>query len=169
MLRRHILILSGVAAASLVTACGSSTTSKNLFELIRGNADLSVLGDALISADLAVTLQAAGSYTLLAPNNAAFVSLLAEIGMTKDQLFADKPLLTSVLKYHLLPGEINSNDIPLNIPLATVQGATLKVDKIMGVLTITDGRNRKSQIIQMDLDASNGIIHVIDKVLLPPL
>ena len=82
MLRRHILILSGVAAASLVTACGSSTTSKNLFELIRGNADLSVLGDALISADLAVTLQAAGSYTLLAPNNAAFVSLLAEIGMT---------------------------------------------------------------------------------------
>lgn len=174
MLRRNILLMSGLAAATsvstLLSACGSDTeTTKDIFELARDNADLSVLGDAIISAGLVQTFQSNTSYTLFAPNNAAFVAALAELNLTKDQLFADKALLTSVLTYHLLPGKINFADILLNTPLKTVQGATLKVDNIAGVLTITDGRSRTSRIIQNNLDARNGVVHIIDKVLLPPV
>ena len=172
MLRRNILLMSGIAAVSastLLTACGgNSDINKDLFELVRSNTDLSVLGDAIVAANLQATFQANTSYTLFAPNNAAFVAALAELGMTKDQLFANKALLTAVLSYHLLPGKINFGDIPLNTPLKTVQGATLKVDNIGGVLTITDSRSRTSRIIQGNLDAANGVVHVVDKVLLPP-
>lgn len=174
MLRRNILLMSGLAAAlstsTLLTACGgNSDTNKDLFELVRSNSDLSVLGDAVVAADLVVTFQANTSYTLFAPNNSAFVAALAELGLTKDQLFANKALLTAVLSYHLLPGKINFGDILLNTALKTVQGATLKVENIAGSLIITDGRNRKSRIIQTDLDARNGVVHVVDKVLLPPV
>lgn len=173
MLRRNILLMSGIAAVSattLLTACGgNSDVNKDLFELVRSNNDLSVLGDAIVAANLVATFQANTSYTLFAPNNAAFVAALAELGLTKDQLFADKALLTTVLTYHLLPGKINFADLLLNTPLKTVQGATLKIDNIAGTLTITDGRARTSRIIQTNLDASNGVVHVIDKVLLPPV
>ena len=174
MLRRNILLMSSLAAvtsvSTLLSACGSDTeTTKDIFELVRDNADLSVLGDAIISAGLVQTFQNNTSYTLFAPNNAAFVAALAELNLTKEQLFADKALLTTVLTYHLLPGKINFADILLNTPLKTVQGATLKVDNIAGVLTITDGRSRTSRIIQNNLDARNGVVHVIDKVVLPPV
>ncbi len=174
MLRRNILLMSGLAAATsvstLLAACGSDTeTTKDIFEVVRDNADLSVLGDAIIAAGLVQTFQNNTSYTLFAPNNAAFVAALAELNLTKEQLFADKALLTTVLTYHLLPGKINFADILLNTPLKTVQGATLKVDNIAGVLTITDGRSRTSRIIQNNLDARNGVVHIIDKVLLPPV
>ena len=173
MLRRNILLMSGIAAVSastMLAACGgNSEVNKDLFELVRSNTDLSVLGDAIVAADLVVTFQANTSYTLFAPNNAAFVAALAELGMTKDQLFANKPLLTAVLTYHLLPGKISFGDILLNTPLKTVQGATLTVDNLGGVLTITDSRSRTSRIIQGNLDARNGIVHIVDKVLLPPV
>lgn len=174
MLRRNILLMGSLAAvtsvSTLLSACGSDTeTTKDIFELVRDNADLSVLGDAIIAAGLVQTFQNNTSYTLFAPNNAAFVAALAELNLTKEQLFADKALLTTVLTYHLLPGKINFADILLNTPLKTVQGATLKVDNIAGVLTITDGRSRTSRIIQNNLDARNGVVHIIDKVLLPPV
>ncbi len=173
MLRRNILLMSGIAAVSattLLTACGgNSDVNKDLFELVRSNNDLSVLGDAIVAANLVATFQANTSYTLFAPNNAAFVAALAELGLTKEELFANKPLLNAVLSYHLLPGKINFADLLLNTPLKTVQGATLKIDNIGGTLTITDGRARTSRIIQTNLDASNGVVHVIDKVLLPPV
>ena len=165
--------MSGIAAVSattLLTACGgNSDVNKDLFELVRSNNDLSVLGDAIVAANLVATFQANTSYTLFAPNNAAFVAALAELGLTKEELFANKPLLNAVLSYHLLPGKINFADLLLNTPLKTVQGATLKIDNIGGTLTITDGRARTSRIIQTNLDASNGVVHVIDKVLLPPV
>jgi uncharacterized surface protein with fasciclin (FAS1) repeats len=173
MLRRNILLMSSIVAATsvstLLVACGSDDeTTKDIFEVVRSKDELSVLGDAIISAGLVQTFQANTSYTLFAPNNAAFIAALAELGLTKDQLFANKPLLNAVLTYHLLPGKINNADITVNTPLKTVQGATLKIENIAGVLTITDGRDRKSQIIQFNLDARNGVVHIVDKVILPP-
>ena len=174
MLRRQLLLMSGLATtlstSTLLTACGSDTaTTKDIFEVVRNDANLSVLADAIISAGLVQTFQTNTSYTLFAPNNAAFVAALAELGLTKEQLFANKALLKNILTYHLLPGKVNFADIPLNTALKTVQGATLKIDNIAGTLTITDGRSRKSQIIQNNIDARNGVVHVVDKVLLPPV
>lgn len=87
--------------------------------------------------------------------------------MTKDELFANKPLLTTVLTYHLLPGKISSGNILLKTPLKTVQGGTVSVENVAGALTITDGRNHKSRIIQIDLEGRNGVVHIVDKLLLP--
>ena len=83
MLRRNILLMSGVAAATsvstLLAGCGSDNeTNKDVFEVARENSDLSVLSDAIISAGLVQTFQANTSYTLFAPNNASFVAALAE-------------------------------------------------------------------------------------------
>lgn len=172
MLRRNILLMSGIAAATsvstLLAGCGSDTeTTKDIFEVARDNSDLSVLSDAIISAGLVQTFQDNTSYTLFAPNNAAFVAALAELNLTKDKLFANKSLLTTVLTYHLLPGKISSGNILLNTPLKTVQGGTVSVENVAGALTITDGRNRKSRIIQIDLEGRNGVVHIVDKVLLP--
>lgn len=172
MLRRNILLMSGIAAATsvstLLAGCGSDTeTTKDIFEVARNNSDLSVLSDAIISAGLVQTFQDNTSYTLFAPNNAAFVAALAELNLTKDELFANKSLLTTVLTYHLLPGKISSGNILLNTPLKTVQGGTVSVENVAGALTITDGRNRKSRIIQIDLEGRNGVVHIVDKVLLP--
>lgn len=120
-----------------------------------------------MAADLTSTLSGPGPLTVLAPTNAAFTDLLAELGMTKEQLFADKALLTSVLTYHVLGAKVKAADIPQGSPITTAQGGYFKIDTSSGALAVTDGRNRISAITKTDIGASNGVIHVVDKVLLP--
>jgi uncharacterized surface protein with fasciclin (FAS1) repeats len=136
-------------------------------QLAQSNPDLSILVEAVDAAGLSATLKQAGPYTVLAPTNAAFAALLTELGVTKAQLLADKPLLTSVLTYHVLPTTVRKADIPLGRAVTTVQGGIFKVDTVGTALRITDGRNRTANITATDLHASNGVVHVIDKVILP--
>lgn len=119
------------------------------------------------AAGLASTLKQAGPYTVLAPTNAAFAALLTELGVTKAQLLADKALLTTVLTYHVLPAAVKRADIPLGKAVTTVQGGIFKVEAAGAGLKITDGRNRTANITATDIVASNGLVHVIDKVILP--
>jgi uncharacterized surface protein with fasciclin (FAS1) repeats len=175
MLRRNLLILTGVAAATTVlTACGSSddhvaTPAKNIVELAQATPDLSILVEAVVAAGLAGTLSGTGPFTVFAPTNAAFASLLSELGVTKDALLANKTLLTAVLTYHVLGSKVESSQIPLGAAIKTVQGATFRID-LSGnaTLAITDGRGRKANIVSANIQASNGVVHVIDKVILPP-
>lgn len=121
----------------------------------------------MAAAGLVDTLKSPGPFTVFAPTNAAFVSLLGELGVTKDALLANKPLLTAVLTYHVLSGRVDKAAIPAGKAISTVGGSIFKIDTSSGALAITDGRNRVSKIIQTDINASNGVIHVIDKVILP--
>jgi uncharacterized surface protein with fasciclin (FAS1) repeats len=157
-----------LAALALIAtaACGSSS-SKNVVELAQSSPDLSILVEAVEAADLQGTLSGTGPYTVFAPTNAAFADLLAELGVSKDELLADKPLLTSVLTYHVLAGRILAAQIPLGKALDTVQGDVFKIDRSGAGLVITDGRNRTAGISRADLRASNGVVHVVDRVLLP--
>jgi len=123
-----------------------------------------VLVQAVVAADLATTLGGPGPFTVFAPTDAAFSSLLTELGVTKEQLLANKSLLTSVLTYHAIAGLKLKADVPIDAPITTVQGGTFTVN---ANLQITDGRARTSQIVTTDVLAKNGVIHVIDKVLLP--
>ena len=113
-------------------------------------------------------LSGPGPFTVFAPTNDAFAALLTELNLTKAQLLADKPLLTAVLTYHVLPSKVNKAAVPLGLPITTVQGDIFKIDAVGAALRITDGRNRTSTIVTADIAASNGVIHAIDKVLLPP-
>lgn len=129
--------------------------------------NLSTLVEALTAADLVTTLNGPGPFTVFAPTNDAFAALLAELGLTKEELFADKELLTAVLTYHVLSGEVPAADVPLGDPITTLQGGYFKVDQVASDLVITDGRNRTSNITATDIEATNGVIHVVDTVLLP--
>ena len=174
MLRRKALILSTLTVAVLATGCGGGDDGPALdlrpdvVQLAQSNADLSILVEALTAAGLVDTLKGTGPFTVFAPNNAAFAALLTELGVTKAQLLADKALLTAVLTYHVIPSKVEKAQIPLGKAITTVQGSVLKIEANNGVPTITDGRNRTSRIIATDLQARNGVVHVIDRVLLPP-
>ena len=166
--------LAIVASAALVAACGGGdddpppqAAPKNIVQTAQADPRFSLLVEAVTAADLAGTLSQPGPFTVFAPTNDAFTALLAELGVTKEALFADKALLTAVLTYHVLPAKVLKADVPAGKAITTVQGGIFKIDAVGSSLVITDGRNRTSNITATDITASNGVIHVIDKVLLP--
>ena len=166
--------IAAVATVALTTACGggddppAAPAPMDIVKTAQSDAQFSILVEAVVAADLATTLSGAGPFTVFAPTNDAFAALLTELGLTKDQLLADKPLLTSVLGYHVLPGQVTKAAVVPGVPITTIQGSIFKIDAVGADLRITDGRNRVSGIVATDIVASNGVIHVIDKVLLPP-
>jgi transforming growth factor-beta-induced protein len=137
-----------------------------LVDLALGNDDFSILVQAVVKAGLVGTL-ATGEYTVFAPTNDAFVSLLGEIGAGS---LDDIPvgLLTQVLLYHVIPGSVYSGDLPAGpLSVTTAQGEDFTIDA--STLTITDVNSRVANLGPLDIVATNGVIHVIDKVILPTL
>ena len=166
-----IKLLLVAISATLLAACGGDdepvAQPKNIVETAQADSRFSILVEAVVAADLATTLSSPGPLTVFAPTNDAFAALLAELGVTKDQLLADKALLTAVLTYHVLPAKVLRADVPAGKAITTVQGGIFKVDAVGSDLVITDGRNRTAKITATNLETSNGVIHVVDKVILP--
>jgi len=162
---RHLVAL---ALLAFVAGCGGGgggdEVSRNVVQQAQADPRLSILVEAVTAADLGATLSGTGPFTVFAPTNDAFASLLQELGVTKDQLLANKPLLTAVLTYHVVPGRVTQAQIPLNTPITTVQGQTLTVN---ASYVITDQRSRTARIVQADIAATNGVVHLIDRVILP--
>ena len=133
--------------------------------LAAGNpGEFGILVEAVVAADLATTLSGPGPFTVFAPTDAAFAALLAELGVSKAALLADKPLLTAVLTYHVVLGRVFKADVPVGAPIGTVETGTFSIS---AALDITDARSRTSKIVGTDTLTTNGVIHVVDKVLLP--
>jgi transforming growth factor-beta-induced protein len=143
--------------------------SKNIVEIAVGLSDFSILVEAVLAAELQGVLSGPGPFTVFAPTNQAFANLLGELGVSKEALLANKPLLTTVLTYHVLGARVLANDIKDNSTPHTVQGQTFRLDTDGGKVVITDAAGRKSNVVATDVQASNGVIHVIDKVILPKL
>jgi transforming growth factor-beta-induced protein len=143
--------------------------SKNIVEIAVGLPDFSILVEAVLAAELQGVLSGPGPFTVFAPTNTAFANLLGELGVSKEALLANKPLLTTVLTYHVLGARVLANDIKDDSTPHTVQGQTLRLDTDGGKVVITDAAGRKSNVVATDVQASNGVIHVIDKVILPKL
>lgn len=166
--------LMATTSVALLAACGGSdddppptAAPKNIVQTAQGDARFSLLVEAVVAADLAATLSQPGPFTVFAPTNDAFTALLGELGVTKEALFADKALLTAVLTYHVLDGRVAKAQVPAGKAITTKQGGIFKIDAEGGALVVTDGRNRRATITATDLAASNGVIHVVDRVLLP--
>lgn len=148
---------------SVVQALNPSQPS--IVEIAVADSRFSTLVAAVQAAGLVDTLNS-GEFTVFAPTNNAFAALLADLGVTADQLLADTDLLTSVLLYHVVPGEVKANAIISagSLTATTAGGGTLSVQATGGGVVI----NGNTNVIIPDVDASNGVIHVIDRVLLPP-
>ena len=178
MRKRFITVLAVVASLSLFAAACSSDddseadageaaepSSMTITEVVAGNEDFSTLLTAVGAADLAETLAGEGPFTVFAPTNEAFAALPEG---TLDTLLEpeNQELLTDVLTYHVVPAEVMAADVESG-DVETVNGATFNVAVEDGVV-ITDGQGNQALVTQTDIEASNGVIHVIDAVLLPP-
>lgn len=175
MFRRNLILGAAGVAGLVLTGCNSNDDDEptpvelpDIVQLAQASPDLSILVEAVVSAGLVDTLKAPGPFTVFAPTNAAFAALLSELGVTKAQLLTDKALLTAVLTYHVIPAKVEKAQLPLGKAIKTVQGSVLKVEAANNALTITDGRNRSALITATDLQAKNGVVHLVDKVILPP-
>jgi uncharacterized surface protein with fasciclin (FAS1) repeats len=164
------LLLVAFAFGSIApTALAAAKSGNTIVDVaLAANAqtgEFSILIAALQAADPAVinTLSGKGQFTVFAPTDAAFVSLLGELGLTADQLLSNKDLVTQVLLYHVARGNRDSGQILASDRIRTLNGGFLFQSG--GVLT--DANGRTSNIIAVDIKASNGVIHVIDRVVLP--
>ena len=162
---RWIKSVLAAGLLALVAACGGGGESRpDIAKLAQQNPELSFLAEAVAAADLTPTLSSPGPYTVFAPTNAAFADLLSRLGTTKEALFADRALLTKVLTYHVVAGRMLRKEIPLGQPITTLQGDTFSVD---ATLTVNDQCGCTARIVAADVLAGNGVVHVIDHVLLP--
>jgi uncharacterized surface protein with fasciclin (FAS1) repeats len=143
-----------VAALSLAAL---SAQAQNIVDTAVAAGQFKTLTAALQAAGLVDTLKGPGPFTVFAPNDAAFAKIpKAQL----DALLADKAKLTAVLTYHVVPGKVMAKDVKPG-KAKTVQGAELTLSTADGVMV--DG----AKVIQADVAASNGVIHVVDSVLMP--
>lgn len=160
-------LLALVTAAVLLIAQGISTAvameksdrqGPDIVDIAAGAEDFSTLVTALQAAGLVETLKGEGPFTVFAPTNAAFAKLDQD---TLQGLLNDKDALTRVLTYHVVPGKVMAADVAGLDAAPTVQGQSIRIDTSDGV-KVDDAR-----VIETDIVASNGVIHVIDTVILP--
>jgi uncharacterized surface protein with fasciclin (FAS1) repeats len=131
---------------------------KNIIQTAIAAGSFSTLVAAVQAAGLVETLSGPGPFTVFAPTDAAFAKLPAG---TVESLLADKEKLTSILTYHVVTGKVMAADVVKLKNATTVQGQNVTIDTTNGVM-INDAK-----VSQTDIETSNGVIHVIDTVLLP--
>ena len=155
-----------VATTAMSDAASATTEPATVVDVAAGNADFSTLVTAVQSADLVATLSSPGPFTVFAPVNEAFTALPAG---TLDSLLKpeNKAQLASILTYHVVPGKVLSSDLKDGMSVTTVEGQTLSVGVGAGGVTLTDASGKTVSVSKADIEAGNGVVHVIDGVLLP--
>ena len=133
---------------------------KDIVDIALGNEDFSILVAALQEAELVETLQGDGPFTVFAPTNAAFEELLGALDITAAELL-EQPDLAKVLLYHVVSGQVMSTDLSDGLMADTINGNSITFDLSDGV------KVNDSMVVTADLEGSNGVIHVIDSVLVP--
>jgi uncharacterized surface protein with fasciclin (FAS1) repeats len=140
-------------------ATEGATMNQTIVEIAAANPNFSTLVTAVTEAGLVETLSGEGPFTVFAPTNEAFAKLPAG---TLESLLADKAALTKVLTYHVVPGKVMAADVVGLTSATTVQGQDVTV-AVEGESVMINN----STVVATDIEASNGVIHVIDTVLLP--
>jgi len=134
------------------------TAEKNIVDTAVAAGQFKTLAAALGAAGLVNTVKGTGPFTVFAPTDDAFAALPRE---TVQGLLADPPALARVLTYHVVPGRVSSAQITHDGEQKTVEGGVLTI-AVNGGVTVND-----ATVIQADVEAGNGVIHVIDRVLIP--
>jgi Secreted and surface protein containing fasciclin-like repeats len=159
---------SGTSSSSINPGVSSSTQASNargsVVQVAMANSDFSTLVTALQAADLVNTLEGSGPYTVLAPTNAAFAKLPQ--GTLEELLKPEnKERLRTLLLYHVVPGRVKSADVTA---MSNPQTPQTLVGKTLSVKTTAPVMINDAQVTSTDIEAANGVIHVIDSVLMPP-
>jgi uncharacterized surface protein with fasciclin (FAS1) repeats len=151
---------SPTTTAEATTEATDEASTQDVVGVIAGNADTTTLATAVDAAGLVETLQGDGPFTVFAPTDEAFAALPAGV---LDQLIqpANSAALTQILTYHVVPGKVMAADVT-DGAVATVEGQDITLSTADGVTV------NGATVTEADLDASNGVVHVIDTVLLPP-
>jgi uncharacterized surface protein with fasciclin (FAS1) repeats len=137
----------------------ATAEEKDIVDTAIAAGNFETLVSAIEAADLVDTLKGEGPFTVFAPDDAAFAKIPAE---DLDALIANKTALTEVLTYHVVPGKIMSADLEDGMALTTLEGENLTI-KIEAAGVMVDNAN----VTATDIEASNGVIHIIDTVLMP--
>jgi len=141
-------------------------TTPDIVETASNTESLSTLVTAVQAADLVETLQGEGPFTVLAPTNAAFDALPE--GTLNDLLLPEnKDTLAGILTYHVISGEVLSSDLTDGQVVTTVQGEELTVSLADGMVMFTDAKGGSATVTTADVRAGNGVVHIIDTVLMP--
>ena len=157
------LALAATLACSLVLAgSGARAADQNIVDTAAGAGEFKTLIAALTAADLADTLKGPGPFTVFAPTDAAFAKLPA--GTLQSLLKPEnKAQLVAILTYHVVPGKVMAAEVVKQNDLKTVNGKMLAVTAKPNDVMVAN-----ATIVTTDIAASNGVIHVIDAVMLPP-
>ncbi|MDH5747384.1 MAG: fasciclin domain-containing protein [Candidatus Bathyarchaeota archaeon] len=131
---------------------------KNIVETAIEAGTFKTLVEAVKTADLVKTLSGKGPFTVFAPNDAAFAKLPSG---TIERLLKNKEKLTSVLTYHVVPRKVMATDVMKLRRAKTVQGQEISIDTTEGV------KISGAKVIKTDIECTNGVIHVIDRVIMP--
>ena len=159
-MNKRIWLLAASALSVLVVAgCATTPAPVSVADTAARNPQLSTLNKLLADSGMSDTLRGAGPYTVFAPSDEAFKALPAK---TLDELSQDKNRLKAVLSYHVLPGKLMAADVT-NSNAKTVQGGEVALSRAGTFVTVED-----AVVTQPDVLASNGVVHVIDRVLVPP-
>lgn len=157
MFNRRILFVAATVAA--LAGCATPSTPMSVADTIAAKPQLSTLNGLLSQAGLTATLKGTGPYTVFAPDNEAFTKVPAK---TMDELAKDPAKLKAVLTYHVVPNKLMAADVK-NGNSKTVNGANVAISKAGDFVTV------ESAMVQTaDISATNGVVHIVDSVLIPP-
>jgi len=178
-IRFHSLLVGAVVLTALVTACSNDSSSESastdvsseapevvasvpgdIVQVASSNPGFTTLVAAVTAADLVATLQGDGPFTVFAPSDEAFAALPSGL-LDKLLLEENRAVLVAILTYHVVAGKVTSQEIAAG-DVATVEGSTITLG-ITGGVQVND-----ATVVLADIEASNGVIHVIDKVIIPP-
>lgn len=171
LLKKSTFFIALLLTATFFTSCEDDEMmdpeTKSIVEIVVDDPNFSSLEAALTKAGLVSVLEGAGPFTVFAPDNDAFDALLTSLGVTLDDLTADD--LTPILLYHVLGGSVMSGDLASQFYTTSSNygpnGENLSLQVAVGAGVTLNG---SSNVTTADVEASNGVIHVIDQVLLPP-
>ena len=154
------LVMSVTISAQMETKMVSKSVKNDIVQTAINAGNFKTLATALTEAGLVDALKGDGPFTVFAPTDEAFKNLPKG---ALDNLLKDKEALKNVLLYHVVSGRVSSNEVVDLNKATTMNGSDIKIKTTEGKVMIND-----AQVTGADVMASNGIIHVIDKVLLPP-
>jgi uncharacterized surface protein with fasciclin (FAS1) repeats len=162
-IKAETAVTTEATTTTTAPAAAEAAELKTIADLAVADAELSTLVSALTAAELTESLKGTGPFTVFAPTNDAFKKL--DPAVLADLLKPEnKEKLAAVLKYHVVPGKIASADAKgADVDLTTLNGAVVKVDGKGAVVKVGE-----ATVTKADIAASNGVIHVIDTVILPP-
>jgi uncharacterized surface protein with fasciclin (FAS1) repeats len=160
MLKRLVVLTAAVSLIALPVSSATAAPSKNIVETAAGAPQFSTLVSLVKKAGLVGVLSGKTNYTVFAPTNAAFNKVPKK---TLNELASDKAMLKKVLLYHVLPGKVPASKV-----LKTKSAKTAEGSKVTFSVRGKNAFVNESKIIKTDIRASNGIIHAINAVLLPP-